>query len=76
MTVHLWLSRDPQTDRVTAETREWSDGSFPAGARGRGWALRETDADEDTWAAMLAGELSPSEQDTVHQQWWNQAGQL
>lgn len=70
--MHVWLAQDPETERITAQDREWSDGDFPPGPRGRGWPRREADIDENVWAALMLGEIPPSEQDELHQTWWNQ----
>lgn len=73
--VHLWLAQDPETGRVSAQPREWSDGDFPRGARGLGWPRREIDVPVQTWSKMLRATWTPDQQDRLHQQWWGQAGE-
>lgn len=69
----VWLAKDPETDRVTAQAREFGDGDFPRGARGRDWPIRQTAVPAKAWRALLSADLSPSEQDDAHRQWWTQA---
>lgn len=73
--MHVWLAMDPETDRVVMQDREFDDGNFPRGRRGRDWARREADIDEDQWARLLAGQLPPDEQDQLHQETWTKSGE-
>lgn len=71
--MHLWLAKDPETDRVTAQESEWSDRDFPKGARGRDWPKREIDVPDQTWTKMLRATWTPTQQDKLHRQWWSEA---
>ncbi len=71
--IRVWLTRDPETDRVSMQLREFSDGDFPPGKRGRGWPIRVGEIDADIWPLLLSGELPPDEQDSIHEDTWNEA---
>lgn len=70
---HVWLAKDPETGRVTAQARDWQDGDFPPGLRGQGWERRELDVEDDTWRELLDGRRTPREQDDLHLDWWARA---
>ena len=71
--LHAWLALDPETCRVTMQTREFGDGDFPRGPRGAGWPRRETDIRAADLTAILRAEISPAEVDELHRAWWDQA---
>jgi hypothetical protein len=73
--IHIWMAIDPETRRVLAQSREFGDGDFPRGPRGAGWPRREHDIDTTDWAALLAGGMPGEEQDRMHRDWWDAAGQ-
>lgn len=70
----IWMALDPETLRVTMQPTEFSDGDFPRGLRGQGWPIREGSVDPDSWGTLLAGSLSPAEQDRLHRETWNDSG--
>lgn len=70
---HVWLALDPETRRVTAQTREWGDGDFPRGLRGVGWPRRETDVPAEALTQIARAEITPDEVDQLHRQWWDDA---
>lgn len=72
--IPIWMALDPETCRVMLHDREFDDGSFPRGPRGLSWPIRRVEIDEDTWAALLAGALSPDEQDDLHRTLWTENG--
>lgn len=71
--VHLWLTRDPKTGRVAAQSRPFQYESLPA--RRAAWPVREVDVPEGEFAAVLTAFASPDVQDQLHKQWWDQAGE-
>ncbi|MDT8915768.1 hypothetical protein [Amycolatopsis sp. PS_44_ISF1] len=71
---HVFLALDPETQRVLMQTREIGDEDLPRGLRGLGWARREADVEDDRWDALLAGELTPAEQDDLHRAAWTENG--
>ncbi|MBP2323345.1 hypothetical protein JOF56_003730 [Kibdelosporangium banguiense] len=72
--IHVWMSLDPETRRVTLQTREFGDGDLPRGLRGQGWPIRQAHIDETTWDALLAGELTAVQQDDLHRTLWTENG--
>ena len=74
--VHLWLAKNPETDRITAQHRAWQEGDFPPGPLGRGWEKREVDVPAETWEQFLRGALAGSEVDALHLSWWKEAGMV
>lgn len=69
--MEIYLALDPETDRVTAQTRRFErEVDFPPGPRGDGWPLRRVDVRPEVWEATLEAGLSPNEQDLVHRAWW------
>lgn len=62
-------------NRVTMQDVSFTEFDFPPGKRARFFDLREADVPETTYAALLAGGLSPEEQDTFHREAWDQAAE-
>lgn len=71
----VWLALDPETRRVFMQDREPGDGDFPRGTRGLSWPIRTGDVDDDVWTGLLAGRLSPDDQDQLHRQLWTDNGE-
>lgn len=72
--IPVWLAMDPETGRVLLQPREFADGDFPRGLRGRDWPTRTGELDQKTWDQLLAGELTPPEQDDLHRDLWTKNG--
>jgi hypothetical protein len=70
--VHMAL--DPETLRVLMQDHEFQDGDFPPGLRGVSWPRRQGEVDQDIWDALLAGDLTPDEQDHLHRESWSENG--
>ncbi len=73
--IHVWLALDPDTLRVTMQDREFSDGDFPRGLRGVDWPQREGEIPEETYAAILSGDLPGKEVDAIHRTLWTKGGE-
>lgn len=72
--MHVYMALDPETQRVTMQTEEFGDGSFPRGLRGKSWPRLEGEVDETDWQAMLEGRMDPVDQDVFHLEAWVRAG--
>jgi hypothetical protein len=72
-TTHLWLALDPETGRVLAQDRDWSETDFPGGAHGRGWPRREVDVPTGTFTKVCRASMSPAAVDAAHLRWWEEA---
>ena len=70
---HLWLAQDPETGRITAQKREFGDGDFPRGARGRGWPRRDLDVPTEELTKVLNAAYAGEVVDEVHERWWEAA---
>jgi hypothetical protein len=68
--INVWMSLDPETERVSLQEHEPDDGSFPRGRRGRSWPIRRGVILESDWRRLLAAEMSPEEQDQFHLDAW------
>ena len=66
----IWMTCDPETERIAFRDREPDDGSFPPGPRGRGWEIRRAELDEAVWDDLMAARISPADQDALHQAKW------
>lgn len=69
----VWMTFDPETERIALLDSEPGDGNFPRGKRGRGWEVRQSVMDEGVWADLMASRLAPDEQDDLHQRLWMEA---
>lgn len=77
----VWLALDtyPEPEggpaflnRIAMRTEEFQPGDFPA-KREKFFQIRTAEVDEDAFRALLAGELTPDEQDTFHRETWEHA---
>jgi hypothetical protein len=68
--IQVWLSLDPETERIAIQEREFDDGSFPRGRRGKSWPQRKGHVRESEWRRLLAGGMSLEEQDAFHLAAW------
>jgi hypothetical protein len=73
-TIRVRLSLDPETRRVHAQARDWSEADFPRGLRGAGWPRRELEVDLQTWQQVLASDPTCPNTDLLHRGWWDAAG--
>jgi hypothetical protein len=67
------MTLDPETHRITIQAREFGDGDFPRGARGRNWTIRVGDIDDAQWAAALAAGPDAPNVDLLHREAWDAA---
>lgn len=72
--MHIYMARDPETERIAAQVRPFTPADLPRGLRGEGWTLRETEIPETVWRAMLAGAMTGDEMDALHRDAWTAAG--
>lgn len=79
--MQVWLAMDtypaPELgeeyrNRVSMQDRAFVETDFPPGPRSRFYDTRIAEVDEATWKRLLAGELTPGEQDEFHRDAWNQ----
>ncbi len=71
--MHIYMARDPETERIAAQVRPFTPADLPRGLRGESWALRETEIPETEWRAMLAGAMTGDEVDELHHVAWEGA---
>lgn len=78
----VWLALDPKDEqtnepRVLMQNRPFTARDMPPTSQRRGivWEAREADLPDETWVALLAGELSLDEQDRIHRDLWTQSGE-
>ena len=68
--MRIYMAQDPENGRITMQDVPFGESSFPRGARGRGWPQRTGELDDEVWRKLIAAELTPDEQDEVHQDAW------
>lgn len=67
------MTFDPETERIALLDEEPGDLNFPRGPRGRGWTVRAGTMDPAPWDDLMAGRLTPDEQDELHQRLWTES---
>jgi hypothetical protein len=78
MKIYLALDHDDevqQQPRIAMQDVPFDPALMSEGykLREQSWEYRETEIDEETWHALLRGELEPNEQDALHYTLWSQA---
>lgn len=68
----VWLIRDPDSGRIAMQDRGFSDTDHPRGM-GAKWQRRVGIVKDETWQALLRGELSALDQDDLHHGAWGKA---
>lgn len=68
----VWMTRDPETERIALLDSEPGDGNFPRGLRGRGWETRKGEVTETEWDDLMAARLTPDEQTALHHKAWSE----
>lgn len=68
------MAYDPKMGRISAQTREFGSEDLPPGKVARGWRYLEGSVDDKAWQRLLAAELTPAEQDELHEEAWIAAG--
>ena len=76
--MQIWMILDPSDEvlgipRVAFQTRPFNpefDMSAKARERGEVWEVRIAELDDQVWADLMGGKLSPDEQDRVHRELW------
>jgi hypothetical protein len=66
----IYLARDPENDRITAQEQPFTRADFPPGLRGEGWETRTAEIPKQTWTKMLRANFSSQAQDRIHVAWW------
>lgn len=71
----VYLLMDPESRRISLQTNEPDESSFPRGMRGLSWPIRRGQLADDTYADLLAGRIDPAEQDRIHRDLWTENGE-
>lgn len=72
--MRVWLAKDPETGRITAQGRPITEEDLPRGARGFGWERRDLEVPQATFTKVLTGSYAGETADRVHLRWWEEAG--
>ena len=80
--MRVWMALDPDDEQTGHPRVSLQDELFvpardmPPSAvlRGEVWEVRETKLDEETWANLVQGKISPDDQDALHRKLWSQKG--
>lgn len=72
--LHVYMAKDPETDRVFMQRSPITRSHLPAGLRGEGWPLREGEVSQATWDLVLAGTLPADDIDLFHRDAWTRNG--
>lgn len=68
--MRVWLAKDPESGRITAQNRPITREDLPRGARGEGWERREIDVPQVTFTKVLHASYSGEAVDRIHLRWW------
>lgn len=72
--MRVWMTMDPENNRVTLQDRPFTRADFPPGLRGDGWPQREGEITDERWADLMAGTPTYDEVDAIHRECWTESG--
>lgn len=71
--MQIWMAMDPETRRILVQNQDFSEGDFPPGPRGMHWPRRTNDVHQQIYEELMAANVTPAGQDSLHRYWWDEA---